>query len=243
MDCRHKSGNGEMKTRFSGMGAVTGISNQDREQTPAYSLRSASPRSSRERGPSHRRARGRGARGFRPLAICSPLIRLPAVRPESSTSRPRPSRLFPTSLTYIAELGSTRVRWGKVKELLLATHQRPSFVTIRLLPASHDPEKWCPVFGQDHAQERGGEAPEDAISLGPRRTTRCRHLKVRERGSGLYRKPARLPALRLGTRHCITSWFSSSPCFLGRGPGGRYPPFPVPVQGQHIPHRPLYRRD
>jgi len=33
-------------------------------------------------------------------------------------------------------------------------------------------------------------------------------------------------------------WLSSRPCFLGRGSSGRYPPSPVPVQGQHLPRRP-----
>jgi hypothetical protein len=56
----------------------------------------------------------------------------------------------------------------------LANHHAPK---IDSPPAiTHDPEKWCPVFGQDHA-EKGGEAPKGACQPSPRITSkRCRLL-------------------------------------------------------------------
>ena len=40
------------------------------------------------------------------------------------------------------------------------SHERRSFRNPP--PAAHDPEKWSPVFGQDHAPKKGGEAPKGA---------------------------------------------------------------------------------
>ena len=53
-------------------------------------------------------------------------------------------------------------------------------------------------------------------------------------GRGARSKPerARLSAFHRGSRQTVvTLWLSSRPCFLGRSPHGRYPHFPIPVQG------------
>jgi hypothetical protein len=51
----------------------------------------------------------------------------------------------------------------------------------RLRP-THDPEKWRPVFGRDHAQKKGGEAPKGACQPCPRGSDGCRHPGCLPRG-------------------------------------------------------------
>ena len=68
-------------------------------------------------------------------------------------------------------------------------------------PSSHDPEKWCPVFGPDHAQERGERSAERRIQpmSAPHRQTlppaNARGAEARQKSGR-----ARLPALHCGTR-------------------------------------------
>src|SRR5208283_5431763 len=89
------------------------------------------------------------------------------------------------------------------------------------------------------AHKEGSGAPRGASNQCPRHTIRCRHLTVR--GARKRAKSRGALAFRRSTAalaKAVTPWLSSRPCFLGPGPSGRYPPFPVPVQGLHLPHRP-----
>jgi len=68
-------------------------------------------------------------------------------------------------------------------------------------PSSHDPEKWCPVFGPDHAQERGERSAERRIQ-----PMSAPHNQMSPpdcaRGAEARQKSgrARLPALHCGSR-------------------------------------------
>jgi len=57
------------------------------------------------------------------------------------------------------------------------------------------------------------------------------------RGALAFRRTA---AALAGT---FTSRLSSRPCFLGLGPNGRYPSFPVPAQRKHLAPRSSCRRE
>ena len=64
--------------------------------------------------------------------------------------------MFPTSVTYIAELGNTRVRWGEVKSNpVLATHARPSYA--RMIPKSGYRFSDKIMRKKDHSQNRPSE--------------------------------------------------------------------------------------
>jgi hypothetical protein len=142
----------------------------------------------------------------------------------SLASRPLPTPevgCFRLRSLSIAELGNTRVRRGEVKKeirsrdafrarvLRITTPQRQS--SFRFAPGTHDPEKWCPAFGQDHAHEKGRRSAERRKFIGaaPHRQTlpfagapqtsvrSLRHLSAYA-AAGLS-EPARLPALRGGS--------------------------------------------
>jgi hypothetical protein len=78
-----------------------------------------------------------------------------------------------------------------------------------LPPTAHDPEKWCPVFGRDHAQKREAK----------RRKAHANHVRAHRQTSPPAdassaaarhsRGRARLPALHRGTRHrLLPRWLS-----------------------------------
>ena len=70
----------------------------------------------------------------------------------------------------------------------------------RFASGTHDPEKWCPVFGQDHAQTRGRRSAErriQPISAQHRQTSPLAGARARRRANP---GRARLPALRRGSR-------------------------------------------
>ena len=74
--------------------------------------------------------------------------------------------MFPTSVTYIAELGNTRVRWGEVKSNpVLATHARPSYA--RMIPKSGYRFSDKIMRKKDRSQNRPAEqdrvTPEPAV--------------------------------------------------------------------------------
>jgi hypothetical protein len=110
-------------------------------------------------------------------------------------------------------------------------------------------DRLCPRFAHHHAPkrfapatQRGSGAPKGASNQMPRSTASCRHepapraRRAHFRGALAFRRSAAALA------GALTSRLSSRPCFLGRGSGGRYPPSPVPVQGQHLPPRSSCRR-
>ena len=76
-------------------------------------------------------------------------------------------------------------------------------------PATHDPEKWCPVFGQDHAQKgrRSAERRMPTMSAQHRQTLPL--VDALSAAARHYRRRARLPALHRGTRHRLSPrWLS-----------------------------------
>ena len=73
------------------------------------------------------------------------------------------------------------------------------------------------------SQERGSGAPRGASNQCPRHTIRCRHLNVRgARKRAIDGSPLAFRRSTAALAKALTPWLSSRPCFLGRGPGGRY---------------------
>jgi hypothetical protein len=101
------------------------------------------------------------------------------------------------------------------KYVLATLSLRPSFAhhhdaisKNRLTSGTHDPEKWCPVFGQDHAQKRGKRSAERRM---PSMSADRRQVRANLRHSSA----TRLRALTL----------SSLPRLRGRVREGARPPF------------------
>jgi hypothetical protein len=96
---------------------------------------------------------------------------------------------------------------------------RPSFASpqrhekIRPRP-THDPQKWCPVFGQDHAQRRGRRSAERRMPTATSTNVAARRcLGAAARQIGARPPSGATPRLSQG----LPSLLSSRPCFLGRG--------------------------
>ena len=115
--------------------------------------------------------------------------------------------------------------------LVLATHPRPRF-------ADQSYESSSPQKNEGRRSAGRRNCP-----VGPRHANRCCHLFA------LRAKP-RVQRDALASRRSTAALtevsrprlFDSRPGFLGRGPGGRYPLFPVPVQRKHPAHRSSCRR-
>ena len=189
---------------------------------------------------SSRPAQRRG--GTARSAVGGALAKTPAPSPEDLAERPQaPSTMLrmvpPPPLRFTAR--------GRISNIVLATPMRPSFASpqrhekIRPRP-THDPQKWCPVFGQDHAQRRGRRSAErrmPTIAAQHQQTLPLVDVSARLRAKS---GRARLPALRRGSRRdshpCSApghaSWDVDSARSEDRAAktGGRYPPSPVPVQ-------------
>ena len=102
---------------------------------------------------------------------------------------------------------------------------------------THDPKKWCPVFGQDHAQRRGRRSAERRIQPIPRSTgQRCR-LPMPWRGGAPCRQVYAVCALiclrgalafrryTAGLARTFASWLSSRPCLRDSVRAGIFPAF------------------
>jgi len=121
-------------------------------------------------------------------------------------ARLRPKRLpnadNETSLNILLQTARNRSR-GAPSRPSFASPQRHEKIRPR---QTHDPEKWCPVFGQDHAQKRGRRSAERRMPTIPAQHQQT--LPLVDVSARLRAKSgrARLPALRRGSRR------DSHPC-------------------------------
>ena len=129
---------------------------------------------------------------------------------------------------------------GRIKEI----RSRGAIRARGLFDSFAPPHRMIPKSGVRFSDKimrnkEGSGAPRGASNQCPRHTFRCRHLNVRgARKRAINGSPLAFRRSTAALAKALTPWLSSRPCFLGRGPGGRYPPFPVPIQGLHLPHRP-----
>jgi hypothetical protein len=124
-------------------------------------------------------------------------------------------------------------------QILSRRDPRPSFASHnaknRFASGTHDPEKWCPVFGQDHARRRGRRSAERRIQPIPRSTDKRCRLPMPGRGGAPCRQVYAVCALiclrgalafrryTAALARTFTSWLSSRPCLLGSVRAGILP--------------------
>ncbi len=94
----------------------------------------------------------------------------------------------------------------------LRHNNKALLIRLRL---THDPEKWGPVFGQDHAQERGKRSAERRIQpmSAPHRQT-LPPANARGAEAGLFRSPLAFRRSTAAFAKALTPWLSSGPRFL-----------------------------
>jgi hypothetical protein len=117
----------------------------------------------------------------------------------------------------------------------------------RLASGTHDPEKWRPVFGQDHAHKKGSGAPKGALSSQcPRYANKCAQfapLNLLRGCATSSQRRARLSALTLAA--LATGYHpdgsAPEPGFLEAAASGVLPAMPQRcVRVKHAPCRPVF---
>jgi hypothetical protein len=163
--------------------------------------------------------------GLRSLSSGRPLRAGPVGNPTSPRAR---SRMFPTSVTYIAELGNTRVRWGEVKMNPFSRRMRARVMnaTRKIVPrsriASRLRRRW------NRLSARSCPTNKRKRNAGRRISPNLRALRARLARS-VARSPVGVPPRHLRQRANATAQLQNA--LPGtRLRSGRYPPPPVPVQ-------------
>ena len=126
-------------------------------------------------------------------------------------------------LEYLSANSTNRSRDARCARVLLHHNATKKLTRPR---HTHDPEKWCPVFGQDHAQKRGRRSAERRMPTIPRHTNKRRRLpmsRARQRATIGGAPAFRCYAAVLARANASAIGSAPVPAFPETRPDGRYP--------------------